>query len=122
MVRPRRLELGSDAREGLAQHPTVKPRALLEDALLDITRRGEIVLDPFAGSGSTLIASESVGRSCRAIEIDGLYCDMIIKRWQQMTGEAAVLATSGKTFDEISARVASSAGNENTPARESADV
>jgi len=89
----------------------VKPRALLEDALLDVTRRGEIVLDPLAGSGSTLMAAESVGRVCRAIEIDGPYCDVIIRRWQEMTGEAAVLAASGETFDEISARTALNAEN-----------
>jgi DNA modification methylase len=109
---PGASSLGSDAREGLAQHPTVKPRALLEDALLDVTRRGEIVLDPFGGSGSTLIAAESVGRVCRAIEIDGPYCDVIIRRWQEVTGEAAVLAASGETFAEISARARLNAENE----------
>ena len=98
---PGASSLGSDARDGLAVHPTVKPRALLEDALLDVTNRDEIVLDPFAGSGSTLIAAESVGRICRAIEIDGLYCDVIIRRWQAMTGEEAVLAQAGKTFAAI---------------------
>lgn len=99
--------LGSDAREGLAVHPTVKPRALLEDALLDVSHRDEIVLEPFAGSGSTLIAAESVGRVCRAIEIDGLYCDVVIRRWQTMTGEEAMLAETGETFAEIERRRAS---------------
>ena len=96
--------LGSDAREGLADHPTVKPRALLEDALLDVSNRDEIVLEPFAGSGSTLIAAESVGRICRAIEIDGAYCDVAIRRWQSMTGEEATLFETGETFAEVAAR------------------
>ena len=72
---PGASSVGSDAREGLAVHPTVKPRALLEDALLDVSARDEIVLEPFAGSGSTLIAAEATDRICRAIEIDGFYCD-----------------------------------------------
>jgi DNA modification methylase len=63
--------LGSDAREGLELHPTVKPRLLLEDALIDVTNRGDIVIDCFAGSGSTLVAAEATGRRCRAIEFDG---------------------------------------------------
>lgn len=96
--------LGSDAREGLSDHPTVKPRALLEDALLDVSRRDEIVLDPFAGSGSTLVAAEAVGRVCRAIEIDGLYCDLIIRRWQAMTGTEARLAETGETFAAVASR------------------
>ncbi len=101
---PGASSLGSDARAGLAFHPTVKPRALLEDALIDVTNRDEIVLDPFAGSGSTLVAAEAVGRICRAIEIDGRYCDVIIRRWQAMTGENAVLARTGETFAEVVAR------------------
>ena len=95
---PGASSVGSDAREGLAVHPTVKPRALLEDALLDVSARDEIVLEPFAGSGSTLIAAEATDRICRAIEIDGLYCDAIIRRWQEMTGGEAVLEETGETF------------------------
>ena len=93
--------LGSDSREGLDVHPTVKPRGLLEDALLDVTNRGDIVIDCFAGSGSTLLAAEVVGRRCRAIEVDGPYCDVIIRRWQEMAGSAAVLESTGETFDEV---------------------
>ena len=85
--------LGSDAREGLEFHPTVKPRLLLEDALIDITNRGDIVIDCFAGSGSTLVAAEATGRRCRAIEFDGPYCDVIIRRWREMTDREAVLPT-----------------------------
>jgi DNA modification methylase len=90
--------LGSDSREGLKLHPTVKPRALIEDVLLDVTSRGDIVIDCFAGSGSALVAAEATGRRCMAIEIDGLYCDVIIKRWQDMTGETAVLEETGESF------------------------
>ncbi len=96
--------LGSEAREGLAMHPTVKPRAMLEDALLDVTDRGDVVLDCFAGSGSMLLAAEATGRACRAIEIDSLYCDVAIERWQQMTGREAVLTETGETFSEVALR------------------
>ena len=82
-------------------HPTVKPRALLEDALLDVTARDDIVLEPFAGSGSTLTAAEATDRICRAIEIDGLYCDAIIGRWQEMTGGEAILEETGETFTTV---------------------
>ena len=87
----------------LALHPTVKPVALVVDALLDSTARGEIVLDPFLGSGTTLIAAERVGRICRGIEIDPLYVDVAIRRWQNYTGDAAIHEGNGKRFDEIAA-------------------
>ena len=96
--------IGSDARELLEVHPTAKPVAMLEDALIDVTNRGDCVLDPFAGSGSTLIAAENVGRSCRAIEIDGLYCDLVIRRWQNLTGETAILEETGEPFASVSER------------------
>ena len=100
-VYPGGSSLGSDSRDGLSLHPTVKPRALLEDALLDVTNRDEVVLDPFLGSGSTLLAAESTGRICRAVEIDGPYCDVAIRRWQDLTGEQAVLEATGQTFGEV---------------------
>ena len=93
--------LGSDSREGLEVHPTVKPRVLLEDALFDVTNRGDVVIDCFAGSGSTLLAAEAVGRRCRAIEIDGPYCDVIIRRWQEASGSAAVLESTGESFLQV---------------------
>src|SRR3977135_3099417 len=65
--------LGSDARAGLAVHPTVKPAALVGDALLDVSNRGDFVLDPFLGSGSTLVAAEKTGRICAGIELDPRY-------------------------------------------------
>src|SRR5271157_3205233 len=69
---PGASSLGSDARKCLQDHPTTKPIAMLEDALLDLTRRGDIVLDPFLGSGSTLLACERTGRICRGFELDPL--------------------------------------------------
>jgi DNA modification methylase len=74
----------------LVLHPTIKPVQLIADALLDCSARGEIVLDSFLGSGSTLIAAERVGRVCYGLEIDPLYVDVAIRRWQQYTGERAI--------------------------------
>ena len=77
---PGASSMGSDARRGLKDHPTVKPTAMLEDALIDLTNRGDIVIDPFLGSGSTLIAAEATGRVCRGVELDPLYVDVIVRR------------------------------------------
>ena len=84
----------------LEAHPTVKPVALIADAIRDVTHRGEIVLDPFGGSGSTLIAAQKTGRSARLIEIDPAYCDVIIRRFQKLTGKAAVRAGTSITFED----------------------
>ncbi len=101
---PGASSLGSDARRGLQDHPTVKPTTMLENALLDLTNRGEIVLDPFLGSGSTLIAADRAGRVCRGIELDPLYADVIIRRYEAATGEAAVLTETGETFRDLAVR------------------
>jgi DNA modification methylase len=101
---PGASSLGSDARRGLQDHPTVKPTAMLEDALLDLANRGDIVLDPFLGSGSTLIAADATGRICRGVELDPLYVDVIIRRYEAATGRAAALIESGERFSEIAAR------------------
>jgi DNA modification methylase len=85
----------------LALHPTVKPVAMVADALLDCSARGEVVLDSFLGSGSTLIAAERTGRVCYGIELDPIYVDTIIQRWQRYTGDHAVHAVGGKRFAEI---------------------
>ena len=85
----------------LALHPTVKPVAMIADALLDCSARGEIVLDPFLGSGSTLLAAERVGRICYGIEIEPIYVDTAIARWQRLTGENAIHSQSGRTFNEL---------------------
>jgi DNA modification methylase len=89
----------------LALHPTVKPVQLVADAILDCTARGEIVLDAFLGSGTTLMAAQRVGRRCYGIEIDELYVDIIIRRWQAFTGDDARHASSGRSFKEIEAEV-----------------
>jgi DNA modification methylase len=82
----------------LAMHPTVKPVALVVDAIKDCSRRNEIVLDPFSGSGTTIIAAERSGRRARAIEIDPAYVDVAIRRWQTLTGKSAVHAETGVAF------------------------
>ena len=85
--------------EACKDHPTVKPTAMLEDALLDLTNRGDIVIDPFLGSGSTLIAAEKTGRVCRGVELDPLYVDVIMRRYEAATGNPAVLVETGETFE-----------------------
>lgn len=91
---------GRDRDSTLAMHPTVKPVALVVDALLDCSHRRGIVLDPFGGSGTTMIAAERTGRCARLVEIDSHYCDVIIRRWQTFSSRPAVLVSSGQTFDE----------------------
>ena len=86
----------------LALHPTVKPVGLVADAILDSSRRGEVVLDTFLGSGTTLMAAERVGRACCGLELDPLYVDTATRRWQTLTGESAVLAASGASFEAVS--------------------
>jgi DNA modification methylase len=88
----------------LALHPTVKPVALVADAILDCSARGDIVLDAFLGSGSTLIAAERVGRICCGIEIDPNYVDVAIRRWQRHSGDQAIHAVTRKSFDDLSSK------------------
>lgn len=90
---------GAGREADLADHPTVKPTALVADAILDVSQRGCIVLDAFGGSGATLLAAEKTGRRARLIELDPLYVDVAIRRWQAMTGEDAVLDGSKETFN-----------------------
>lgn len=87
--------------EELALHPTGKPTSLVVDAIKDCSRRNGIVLDPFLGSGTTLIAAERTGRRARGLEIDPVYVDVAVKRWQDYTGKAATLAATGQTFEEV---------------------
>jgi ParB-like chromosome segregation protein Spo0J len=89
--------------EALAAHPTCKPVQLVVDALLDCTRRGDAVLDPFTGSGTTVMAAERIGRRAFAIEFEPRYIDVAITRWQNQTGLDATLAGDGRTFEEIAA-------------------
>jgi DNA modification methylase len=101
---PGASSVGSDARKGLTFHPTVKPVAMLEDALLDLTNKNEIVLDPFLGSGSMLVAAEKAGRHCRGIELDPLYVDVALKRYQEITGAEVRLRETGENFEELRIR------------------
>jgi DNA modification methylase len=87
--------------EELAMHPTVKPVAMVADAIRDCSRRKGIILDPFLGSGTTLMAAERTGRRVRGIEMDPGYVDVAIRRWQTYTGKAAHLADTGRSFEEV---------------------
>ncbi len=78
-----------------AEHPTMKPMALVTTAIANSSRSGEVVLDPFGGSGSTLIACEQLGRSARLLELDPRYCDVIVRRWEEATGGTAVREPAG---------------------------
>ena len=89
--------------EELEAHPTVKPLAMVVDAVKDCSRRGGIVLDPFVGSGTTLLAAEKTGRIGRAMELDAYYVDVAIRRWQKLTGKSAIHLGTGRTFDELAA-------------------
>jgi DNA modification methylase len=93
-MRPGRLE-------ELAMHPTVKPVALVADAIKDCSRRGGLVLDPFCGSGTILIAAERTGRKARALEIDPAYVDVAVRRWQTYTGKTAFLEGAEDTFETV---------------------
>ena len=86
----------------LAMHPTVKPVALISDAIRDCSRRNDIILDVFGGSGSTLIAADLAGRRARLIEYDPLYCDTIIRRWESLTGRQAIHTQTALTYEERS--------------------
>lgn len=94
---------GSSAADALKGHPTPKNVEKCIDAILDVTHKGDLVLDPFLGSGTTLVAAEKAGRKTCGIELDPAHTDLCIRRWEQLTGEEAVLAQSGKTFNETAA-------------------
>ena len=85
--------------DDLKAHPTVKPVAIVADAMKDCTRRGDIVIDTFCGSGTTILAAERVGRHARAIEIEPRFVDVAIRRWQAFTRRDAIHAESGLTFE-----------------------
>jgi DNA modification methylase len=87
--------------EELAMHPTVKPMAMVADAIKDVSRRKDIVLDPFVGSGTTIIAAEKTGRRARAMELDPKFVDVAVRRWERYTGKSAVLEATGQTFEEV---------------------
>jgi DNA modification methylase len=93
-MRPGRLD-------DLAMHPTVKPVGMVADAIKDCSRRRSIILDPFLGSGTAVIAAERTGRRAYGIELDPAYVDVVIRRWQAYTGKSAELAVDGLSFDEV---------------------
>jgi DNA modification methylase len=92
---------GSDERENLKLHPTVKPVALVSDAIKDCSHRNGIILDPFVGSGTVFVAAERTGRRARGIEIDPHYCDVAIKRWQTYSGKKAIHADKQCSFEDL---------------------
>jgi DNA modification methylase len=94
---------GSSAAKVLADHPTPKPIALCADMLLDVSHRGDAVLDPFLGSGTTIIAAEQTGRIGYGIELDPKYVDVAVRRWEQLTGRPAIHAATSRTFAELTA-------------------
>src|SRR3954464_9358644 len=100
---------------GVAMHPTVKPVGLVADAIKDVSKRKGIVLDPFGGSGTTIIAAEKTGRRARAIELDPKYVDVAVRRWERYTGRAAVLGGTGQTLEDGEA--ARTAANDSAVAR-----
>jgi DNA modification methylase len=92
-------------RKDSVDHPTVKPVALVADAIRDCSRRGGLILDPFGGSGTTLMAAERTDRCARLAELDPLYVDLIVRRWQALTGGRATQVGSGRQFDEFESEV-----------------
>jgi DNA modification methylase len=82
-------------------HPTVKPLALVTDAMRDCSRRGSIVLDAFAGSGTTIMTAEQTGRRSFCLEIDPRYADVSIRRWQRVSGRDAILESTSQTFEDL---------------------
>src|SRR5580704_238350 len=89
--------------DDLELHPTVKPVDLVADAIKDCSRRGAIILDPFGGSGTTMVAAQKSGRLARLIEYDPAYCDVILRRFEAATGTSAILARTGQTFEDVTA-------------------
>src|SRR6516225_11960927 len=90
--------------EELRSHPSAKPVALVADAIKDCTRRGDVVLDTFCGSGTTVLAAERVGRHARALELEPRFVDVAIQRWQAFSRKDAVHAASGLSFDELASQ------------------
>ena len=92
---------GAGRADALAMHPTVKPVALVADAMRDCTSKGDVVLDPFLGSGTTLMAAEKIGRRARGLEYEPTYVDVAIQRWEAFTRSDAILDVDGRTFGKI---------------------
>ena len=101
---------GPGRQDMLAMHPTIKPVALVGDAMRDCTTKGDIVLDPFLGSGTTILAAEKVGRRCFGLECEPRYVDVAIRRWEACTKLEAVLEGDGRTYAEVKAERLESRG------------
>jgi DNA modification methylase len=86
---------------------TIKPALMIADAIKDCSQRGDLILDPFSGTGTTIAAAQRTGRRARAIEIDPHYCDVAIRRWQSQTGQRAIHAKTGLSFDDLEEHVSS---------------
>lgn len=112
---------GSDRDEALAIHPTVKPVAMIADAIRDCSHRNDVILDPFVGSGTLFVACERTGRIGYGIELDPYYVDTAIRRWQRETGEAAIHAPSGETFESRAIAIAAKLPSDSSPATEGTD-
>ncbi|MEQ9190532.1 MAG: DNA methyltransferase [Alphaproteobacteria bacterium] len=100
---PGQNAFGAERDEALAAHPTVKPVPMVADAILDCSTRGSIIADPFIGSGTLFLAAEKTGRRGYGLEIDPLYVDVAVRRWQGATGGTARLRKTGQSFDEVAA-------------------
>lgn len=109
---PGGASLKSDVRAAGGDHPTPKSLAMVADAILDVTHRGDLTADLFLGSGTCLLAAEKTGRRFRGLDIDPLYVDLAIRRWQEATGKAAILSSTGETFAAVTARLAREAGSD----------
>lgn len=92
---------GTDREEELAMHPTVKPIAMVKDGIMDCSKHGGIILDPFCGSGTTIMAAEKSGRICYGMELDPTYVDVTIKRWQRLYSEPVIHTQTGLTYEEV---------------------
>jgi DNA modification methylase len=95
------LSRSGDEGNLLALHPTVRPVAMIADAILDCSAPGDIVLDSFSGVGSTILAAERTGRTCYAIEIDPVYVDTTVRRWEEKTGKIAIHCETGKYLERV---------------------
>jgi DNA modification methylase len=108
--------LNGTAKSKLALHPTVKPVAMIADAMCDCSNRGGLILDPFGGAGTTLIAAERTGRRARVIELNPIFVDVSIERWQRLTGRTALHAESGQPFARIGNGAAANIGENDVQA------
>ena len=114
---PGASSLNSDARKALAFHPTPKPLQMIKDILLDASRRGDAIFDGTAGSGTALLACEDMGRLYRGVEIDPIYVDVIVRRWQAQTGREVTLLATGETFTIVAKRRAASTPSFKAPGK-----